>query len=232
MAILRNKTAESTGYTKRDSELLTLMQLPGNFNKLTPMAKTDAIQRSGAPIQLRNEFLEDGANLNILRSVRGSLRSVASGINNYIRFCTMTDSTASPPSSGTIRRRSTTFNTGKTFGLYITHVRKDAIILGHDDAWITPEVRLIANGIRNAHGKIFEFPNFIMTSDVMRIILDHRWQSNIGMIAYLSYLFSLRAPSETQQLTVANHNDKQLKFSPRGPKALIGLEPITTLPHW
>lgn len=61
-----------------------------------------------------------------------------------------------------------------------------------------------------------------MTSDVMRIILDHVWQSTVGMIAYLSYLFSLRAPSEALQLTIANPNEKLLKFSPQGPKAPIG----------
>ena len=52
----------------------------------------------------------------------------------------------------------------------------------------------------------FAFPNFIMTSDVMRIFLDQGRQSTVGMIAYLSYLFSLRVPSETLQLTIANPN--------------------------
>ena len=42
------------------------------------------------------------------------------------------------------------------------------------------------------------------------------------MIAYLSYLFSPRAPSEAIQLTIANPNEKLLKFSPQCPKALIG----------
>ena len=132
--LLKNNTIESTCYMKRDLELRTSMQLPGNFNKLTPMAKTDALQMSGDSIHLRNEFLENGAKLNILRTVQGSRRPVASGVNNYLRFCTMTDSTSPPPSSGTIRRWSTAFNPGETFGLYISHVRKAAILLGHDDA--------------------------------------------------------------------------------------------------
>ena len=119
----------------------------------------------------------------------------------------MTDSTPFPPSSGTIRRWSTTFNPDKTIGRYINHVRKDAILIGHYDAWLNPEIRLIAKGIRNAQDKSFAFPNFIMTSDVMRIILDQGSQSTVGMIAYLSYLFSLRVPSETLQLTIANPNE-------------------------
>ena len=196
------------------------MQLPDNYSKLTPMAKTDALGKSGAPQHLVNEFLDNGAKLDILRSAQGSLRSVASGINNYRRFCTLAKSTAFPASTGTVRRWITTFNPGKTYGLSINHVRKAATPPGHDDAWLTPEVRLIAKGLRNDHDRRFDVPNFIMTSDVMRIILDQGWRRNMGMIAYLSYLFSLRVPSETLQLTIANPGEKLLKFSPHVPKAL------------
>ena len=134
----------------------------------------------------------------------------------------MTNSTAFPPSTGTVRRRSTTSNPGKTYGLYINHVRKAAILVGHDDDWVTPAVRLISKGLRNAQDRSFAFPNFIMTPDVMRIILGLCWQSNMGMVAYLSYLFSLRVPSETLQLTITSPGEKLLKFGPHGPKALIG----------
>ena len=207
---------------KRDSELRTLMQLPGNLNKLTPEAKADALQNRGASLHLLNEFPENGSKLNMLRAVQGSPRSVASSVNNYIRFCTMADSTSFPPSSGTIRRWIATCNPGKTFGHYINHVRKAAILLGHDDAWLTPDIRLIAKGIRNAADERFAFPKFIMTSDVMRIILDQGKRNAVGMTSYISYLFSLRAPSDTLQLTIANPNEKLPKFSPQGPKSLIG----------
>ena len=95
----------------------------------------------------------------------------------------MADSAPPLPSSGTVRSRSATSNTGETFGIYINHVRKAAILLGHDDAWLTPEIRSIANGIRCAQGLSFTVPNFIMTSDVIHIILDQGWQSTVGIIA-------------------------------------------------
>ena len=44
-----NRTIESTGYTKRDSELRTLTQIPDNFDNIAPIGKTDALQRSGRP---------------------------------------------------------------------------------------------------------------------------------------------------------------------------------------
>ena len=56
----------------------------------------------------------------------------------------------------------------------------------------------------------------------MRIILGQGWQSNMGMISYLSYISPLRDPSETLQLTIANPNDKLLNLSPHGHNALIG----------
>ena len=66
---------------------------------------------------------------------------------------------------------------------------------------------MIAKGLRNAQDKSFAFPNFVMTSDVMRIILDQGRRSTVGMIACLSYLFPLRVPSETLQLTISNPNE-------------------------
>ena len=121
-----------------------------------------------------------------------------------------------------MRRWGATFNPGKTFGSYINPVRKAAILLGRDDAWLTPEIRLIAKRIRNAQDKSFAFPNSIMTPDVMRIILDQGRQSTVGMVAYLSYLSALRDTSETLQLAIANHNEKLMKFTPHAPKATIG----------
>ena len=55
----------------------------------------------------------------------------------------------------------------------------------------------------------------------MRIILDQWRKNNMGVIAYLSYLFSLRLPSGSLQPTAASTNAKLLKFCPQGPKASI-----------
>ena len=221
VTMIKHKTIDSTGYKKRDTELRALLQLPDNFDRLTPMAKTDALYISRASQHLKDEFFENGAKLNMLRAVQGSLRSVASGINNYLRYCTTNNATPFPPSTGTIRRWSTTFNPGKTFCLYTNHVRKAATLLGHDDSWFNSEIQLIAKGLRNAQDRSFAFPNYLMSADVLRVVW-HQGTNQTGMIAYLSYLFSLRVPSETLQLTVARHDEKLLQFKPQGPKAIIG----------
>ena len=61
-----------------------------------------------------------------------------------------------------------------------------------------------------------------MSADVLRVFWHQGWQSQVGMIAYISYLFSLRVPSETLQLTVAKPDEKLLRFIHQGPKAIIG----------
>ena len=95
-------------YWANQTRLRNLTQLPGNFDKLTPMAKTEALNRPGAPQHMVNEFMDSGARLNILPA-HGPIRSVAPGIHNYARFCAMADSAAFPPSTGAIRRRRRNF---------------------------------------------------------------------------------------------------------------------------
>ena len=122
------------------------------------MAKTESLCRSGAPKRLVNEFLDNGSKRNILRSAQGAIRPLASGISNYIRFCTLAASAAFPPSTGSVRRWVASFKPGETFGLYINLASKADILIGRDTAWITPEVRLLANGLRNAHEGRFAYP--------------------------------------------------------------------------
>ena len=62
--------------------------------------------------------------------------------------------------------------------------------------------------MRNAQDARFLFHNYILASDVPRLPLGQGWQRHLGVIAYLSYLFSLRVRSETLQLTVAIPNEK------------------------
>ena len=76
--LLKNKTIAPDGYEKRDSELRTLIQLPDNYTKLTPMTKTEALCWSGAPRRRIH-----GYKLNIMSSVQGSIRSVESGVRKY-----------------------------------------------------------------------------------------------------------------------------------------------------
>ena len=75
--------------------------------------------------------------------------------------------------------------------------------------------------MRNAQDRSFAFPNYLMSADVLRLV-GHKGVNQVGMIAYLPYIFSLRVPSETLQLTVSMPDEKLLRFKPQCPKAIIG----------
>ena len=149
------------------------------------MAKTDTLGRPGAPRRLLIEYLGDGAKLNILRSAQGPLRSAASGINNYIRLCKLKAAAAFPSSKKEIRRLVATFDHGETFGLDINRVRKESLLIERDDAWITPDVRLGANGHRSADCEGFASHNYIAAPDAMRLVLDNGWKGNFRKIEYI-----------------------------------------------
>ena len=57
------------------------LELPENFEFLTPMARTLALAQCAAPGYMIDEFRDLRAQMNILRAVQVSLRSVASGIS-------------------------------------------------------------------------------------------------------------------------------------------------------
>ena len=100
------------------------LDLPESYDKLTPSGKTKAIADLRPSAQGLTQFLDSQARINILRGVQGSLRSVASGITSYVKFCSAVMTTPFPVIPLTINRWSATFNCGKTFGLYVNHVKK------------------------------------------------------------------------------------------------------------
>ena len=100
----------------------------------------------------------------------------------------------------------------------------------HPTLWRNDEVKTIALGLRNAEDKSFAFPNYIMSEWLLLIIqLEGRF-AIMEMVAYLSYLFSLRVPSETLLLQKADPSDQLTTFSPQPPKAIIGVGTVNQTP--
>ena len=85
------------------------------------------------------------------------------------------------------------------------------------------QIRTISKGLINAQGKSFSFANFAHPDDLFRI-MEHGNNSALARVAYISYLFSLRVPSETLQLIRAPSTAPLLKCIPQEPKVLIGVQ--------
>ena len=221
---LRSKVLDDAPISRKRGEIAALIGLPENFDELKPSAKTTALATCGAPDHLVTDFLDLSARINVLRSVKGSLRCVASGLNSYLRFCALLLIPAFPVTPASARRWSAVFHPGKTYAQYVSHLRKACILLQHPTSWFTEEIKTISKGLRNAQDKTFVFPNFLGAADVLRIIRYEGQLAPMAVVAYLSYLFSLRVPSETLRLEKASTQDQLLSFEPQGPKALIGLQ--------
>ena len=157
--MIRAELIENTPCAANDRMLMEFLALPPNFEKLTHSAKTNAVALSGAPSHILTEFMDNRAKLNVLRSVKWPIRSVADGISTYRRFCRTADNRPFQPSPWIIRKWRAAFNHGQTFGLYFNHVHKDSVLLNCDDGWLTSEIAIIAMCLRNEQHRGFAFPN-------------------------------------------------------------------------
>ena len=69
----------------------------------------------------------------------------------------------------------------------------------------------------------YVFPNFIRSDLALRVIIHDSRDIPFARLAYLSFLYSLRVPSEAIPLRRAFRHDDLTGFSPMKEKALIGL---------
>ena len=220
---IKGKTLEDTEISREIRDLAEQMGLPDNYDKLTPGAKVRALSNSALDRTMLTRFLTLGAELNILRAVKGSLPAVRSGINSYFRFCDLMARQPFPPTEDSVQLWSATFRPGPTFGNYLTHLKKAATLMNISTDWCTPAVTAMAKGLEKVMGRSFIFPNFIESADLLRVLRFVKVDTDLGQAFFLSYLFSLRVPSETLRLSRAFRDDRLTEFVPQEDKALIGI---------
>ena len=166
---IRGKSIEDTDIRREYTRASAELGLPPNFDGLTPGAKVKALTDLRAEPTAILELLARGADLNIMRTVKSSLPEVRSGINSYIRFCTLVDRPVFSPTAATVLLWSTTFNPGKTFGQYSAHLQKATLLLNQPLDWLTPQVRATSKGLKNSQDLGFKFPNFLRSDDLITI---------------------------------------------------------------
>ena len=149
---------------------------------------------------------------------------MAPGLNRYLRFCAARTTPPFPATATTVRRRSATFGVGKSFAQYTGHLSKACILLQHPTDWYKDEIKTIARGLSAAQDETVASPNFIMSSGALRIIEYEGRFAPMAILAYLSFLFPLRAPSETLMMGVADLSVRLTACVPQEPKAIIGTD--------
>ena len=202
------------------------LALPPNFDKITPMAKKASLQALGADVTTIELFLEGKAKLNIIRSIHRSIRSVASGIRNYIEFRHLIDASPFPVLRNTIRRWSGAFGPRKTSGLYPNHALKDCVMLGCPSEWINPRPTNACKGTSGRSGPQFRLAEF-HSAWRFNPNTELRWgRFGIRGGIVLPFLFSLRSHSEARFLRMAGDAEQPPRFTRQGEKALIGTRPV------
>ena len=130
---------------------------------------------------------------------------------------------AFPITHVTVRRRSATSNPGKTYGLYVNHLKKADIMLRNEPTSHNMEIRTVANGwvarkIKASCSRIS--PN--------RKAFLGSWNAKTARLSpeWLTYHTPISVHSETLQLTRAASSGPPLKSLPRESKALIGAQTL------
>ena len=223
VASIKAPTIEETKLTKYTYEKRESVDIPKTFDNLTSTARTMALAQRSAPGRLLTECCALRAQTNILRAIQGALRSAASGINWYLRFCQSMGAPAFPITQATVSRRREASNPGKTYELYVNHIRKADVMLGGESAWRNSEIRTIAGRLTNAQDRSSALPNFARHNDIFRILERENNRSALARVAYVAYLLPLRVHSATLQLRRASADEPIRKFLPQEPKATIGV---------
>ena len=99
-------------------------------------------------------------------------------------------------------------------------------LVGADVEWLTPSVRSFARGLRRGRGASFRFHNFAPLGIIREALPLEGSRPQLLQAAILSFLFSLRVPSETLLLIRAFGDEPLLSFCKQRAKALIGVRPF------
>ena len=219
----QNHKLPDTEIYKDYGRLRDQANLPSNFDDLSPAGRTQALALAMAEGADCRTFLKAAGKLNTLRSAQGPLQCVASGIRIYVRFCAVMNWAPFPPTEASVRAWSSIFKPNRTFKNYLTHLKKSCFLLELGAKWDTPSTRTIAAGLGNSQDRSFAFPNFFFSKGLLKLLDHEGLESQFFQLGFLSYLFSLRVPSETLTLRRAFFDGPLTEFVPQPDKALMGI---------
>ena len=191
-----------------------------------PADKLDFLRKRNFPHRKLSRLITERSQINLLKQIEGSLPSIESAIRRYITFCEL----ISARPSFQRQKRSSNGAVSSTTQLHFGHLRCACFFYRLDIDWLSPAVRHIAKGLAKCQNKSFRLPNFIRIPLVARIIGFEGFSADFAQVAYLSFLFSLRVPSETLALRRASPKDPIVDHTPQPTKALIKLSTIDGKP--
>ena len=199
------------------------LELPGYPVVLSPHQLAVHVEtRSCSPSDIRT-FNELSALMRCMASFQGSLKSVASGLRAWARFCDITGEPHFPPTCASLVRFSAWCRSSHTYGLYLSHVKKACLLLGMPTAVFGEDsLRVAKVGI----GKMFpaqprERPS--ITLPVVMGVIRGQPLSEEYMFVIISWVFLLRAASEAVSVRRAREGVDLSRLSSAPSGSWVGL---------
>ena len=223
---LRTDHIDQAEISARYREWCGELGLPANFEGLTNAGKCAELVRAGANRMDILRFLNLSAQRNTIRAFAGSLRPVASGMQNYKNFREFPGRPPFQVGSDTILLWGGLFRPWKTFGPYVSHVAKATIILRFPTDWLNESIRSVARGLRKVAGQSFKFGNYVAAPDLLTLLKRVKLSPECGLAAFLSFLLLPRVPSETLLMRMASDTDRISEYCPRKFEILVGVRTI------
>ena len=144
----------------------------------------------------------------VLGLVKGSLKSVASGIRCWATFCMHTGAQAMPPKVEDVRRYLACFRASATAVHYLAHLEKACLLLGHcPKQWHTYMISQLARGIRAEQDGSYRSREALSLTALQRITCNGI-RSKCELATVISWIFALRAQSECFKIRVATAADR------------------------
>ena len=110
--------------------------------------------------------------------------------------------------------------------MFLDHILRNIYILRQSLEWSTRAVCHAAYGLRLAGNNRIRFPNFIRSELIWRLAAHFGDDDEFVRLAYISFLFAFRVPSEALLLRRAYKSDEIELFTPQKGKALIASRKI------
>ena len=189
-----------------------------------PRAKMAKVAARADSVEGILRFEATAGRTNVMRSCELSLKSVASGIRCWGTFCELTGREHFPPTEEGVLAWSAYFSGGRTFQMYLPHLEKACVLVGHDLSWKTKAVVQAARGLAKAGDRIHEPKPAVSRALFSRMISRCPLDDAMIQAIWISWLFLLRVPSECLPLVRQKPFERMDPDSVLQSPAVIGLE--------
>ena len=223
---LKKGKLELTSYFIQHRDFLIRTGLGPGFLSGGPGRRIDTLRRRGFPPEQLDSFLRLGSQINVLSKISKSFAPVASGISTYLSFCDLRGLPRFPPTETQVIDWSALFKPGRTFMLYLAHLRTACEFFAVPTLWASEAVSARARGLKKAHVDVLKFPNFVTRDLLINAIELDGFSNPFVRVMYVSFTFLLRVPSEALRLVMAGPHTEMIKKSPQKHRGIIGVRKI------